>query len=80
MSVEGASGREMLREPVPGVLLGCDGGWVLLDTGFSTALIRDPALRKLKRIAAERGYRLVPGHDPVAWPALAAELAAGPAA
>ena len=24
----------------------------------------------------ERGYRLVPGHDPDAWPALTAELAA----
>jgi N-acyl homoserine lactone hydrolase len=45
VSVEGASGTELLREPVPGVLLQCDGGWVLLDTGFNTALIRDPALR-----------------------------------
>ena len=45
VSVEGASGQQMLREPVPGVLLECDGGWVLLDTGFNTALIRDPALR-----------------------------------
>ena len=37
-------------------------------------------IRKLKRIAAERGYRLVPGHDPDAWPALTAELARpGPA-
>jgi len=34
-------------------------------------------IRKLKRIAAGRGYRLVPGHDPDAWPALTAELAAG---
>ena len=25
-------------------------------------------------IAAERGYRVIPGHDPVAWPALTAEL------
>jgi len=32
-------------------------------------------IRKLKRLAAERGYRLVPGHDPVAWPALTRELA-----
>ena len=32
--------------------------------------------RQLKRIAADRGYRLVPRHDPVAWPALTAELAA----
>ena len=34
------------------------------------------ANRKLKRIAADRGYRLIPGHDPVAWPTLTAELAA----
>ena len=32
-------------------------------------------IRKLKRIAADRGYRLVPGHDPVVWPALTRELA-----
>ena len=44
VSVEGASEQEWMREPVPGVLLQCDGGWVLLDTGFNTALIRDPAL------------------------------------
>jgi glyoxylase-like metal-dependent hydrolase (beta-lactamase superfamily II) len=31
-------------------------------------------IRKLKQIAADRGYRLVPGHDPVAWPALTAQL------
>jgi N-acyl homoserine lactone hydrolase len=190
VSVEGAPHDPVLREPVPGVLLLCDGGWLLLDTGYNTALITDPALRarfhgnplevpllpgpgeplpeengifrvdfddpridwrtaegdveiapgvtavltaghtpghqsfvvemdpsaggggfvfafdaadltenierevavggrigaspeqsvaqirKLKRIAAERGYRLVPGHDPDAWPALTAELAA----
>ena len=35
VSVEGASGQEWLREPVPGVLLECDGGWLLLDTGFN---------------------------------------------
>jgi glyoxylase-like metal-dependent hydrolase (beta-lactamase superfamily II) len=46
VSVEGASTEERLREPVPGILLDCDGGWVLLDTGFNTALIRDPALRQ----------------------------------
>jgi N-acyl homoserine lactone hydrolase len=37
---------EELRVPVPGVLLECDGGWVLLDTGMNTALIRDPALKR----------------------------------
>src|ERR1700688_2230737 len=45
VSVEGASDQERLREPVPGVLLLCDGGWLLLDTGYNTALITDPALR-----------------------------------
>ena len=44
VSLDGASG-EVLREPVPAVLLDCDGGWLLLDTGFNTALITDPALR-----------------------------------
>ena len=29
---------------MPGVLVQCDGGWLLLDTGFNTALITDPAL------------------------------------
>ena len=32
-------------------------------------------IRRLKRLAAERGYQLIPGHDPVAWPALTAALA-----
>jgi glyoxylase-like metal-dependent hydrolase (beta-lactamase superfamily II) len=46
VSVEGAPAQQRLREPVPGVLLECDGGWLLLDTGFNTALITDPALRR----------------------------------
>lgn len=46
VSVHGASSDIRLREPVPGVLLQTDGGWVLLDTGFNTALIRDPYLRR----------------------------------
>lgn len=32
-------------------------------------------IRKLKRLAAEHGYQLIPGHDPVAWPRLTADLA-----
>ncbi|WP_458689954.1 N-acyl homoserine lactonase family protein [Nocardia tengchongensis] len=44
ISVHGTPAHERLREPTPGVLLQTDGGWVLLDTGFNTALIRDPAL------------------------------------
>lgn len=46
VSVHGAPSDIRLREPVPGVLLQTDGGWVLLDTGFNTALIRDPYLRR----------------------------------
>lgn len=46
VSVHGDSSGERLREPVPGVLLQTDGGWVLLDTGFNTALIRDPYLAR----------------------------------
>jgi N-acyl homoserine lactone hydrolase len=44
VSVYCAPAHMRMREPVPGVLLQTDGGWVLLDTGFNTALIRDPAL------------------------------------
>jgi N-acyl homoserine lactone hydrolase len=33
------------------------------------------SIRRLKAVAAERGYPLVPGHDPVVWPALTEELA-----
>lgn len=46
VSIEGAPPDERLTEPVPGVLLLCDGGWVLLDVGFNPALIRDPQLRR----------------------------------
>jgi glyoxylase-like metal-dependent hydrolase (beta-lactamase superfamily II) len=44
ISVFGAPPEQRMKEPVPGILLQCDGGWMLLDTGFNTALIRDPAL------------------------------------
>ncbi|CAN5465250.1 N-acyl homoserine lactonase family protein [soil metagenome] len=46
VSVHSAPPEEMFRCPVPGVLLQTDGGWVLLDTGFNTALIRDPYLHR----------------------------------
>ncbi|MBP2703972.1 N-acyl homoserine lactonase family protein [Microbispora sp. RL4-1S] len=46
VSLHGDVSGERLREPVPGVLLQTDGGWVLLDTGFNTALIRDAALAR----------------------------------
>ncbi len=60
VSVYGAPPEEMMREPVPGVLLLCDGGWLLLDTGFNTALLRDAALRR--RFFGRPTYRaILPG-------------------
>ena len=32
------------------------------------------SIRRLKAIAAERGYRVIPGHDPEVWPAFTAEM------
>lgn len=32
------------------------------------------SIRRLKAIAAEKGYRLIPGHDPDVWPAFTAEM------
>lgn len=46
ISIDGADPSVRLREPVPGVLLQTDDGWLLLDTGFNTALIRDPWLAR----------------------------------
>jgi len=57
VSVYGAPEGEILREPVPGVLLEVDGGWLLLDTGFNTALIRDVWLRR--RFHAQPGFHSV---------------------
>jgi glyoxylase-like metal-dependent hydrolase (beta-lactamase superfamily II) len=57
ISVYGADDAERMREPVPGLLLQVDGGWLLLDTGFNTALIRDPALAA--RFHGRPGYHAV---------------------
>jgi len=46
VSVDGADPGLRMREPVPGILLHVDGGWLLLDTGFNTGLMRDAALRR----------------------------------
>jgi N-acyl homoserine lactone hydrolase len=44
--------------------------------GFVHASAEDTIapIRALNRIAAETGYRLIPGHDPEVWPALIEEL------
>lgn len=44
-SLHGTDPDVRFRVPVPAVLLDTGDGWVLLDTGFNPALLRDPALR-----------------------------------
>ncbi len=44
VSVFGDESGSVLCEPVPGVLVETPAGWVLLDTGYNTALIWDAAL------------------------------------
>jgi glyoxylase-like metal-dependent hydrolase (beta-lactamase superfamily II) len=44
ISIHGGDPTVRLREPVPGVLLQIDGGWMLLDTGFNVPMVRDPLL------------------------------------
>lgn len=46
VSIFGDKSGERLTEPIPGVLLEADGGWVLLDTGFNPSLIRDRELHR----------------------------------
>jgi glyoxylase-like metal-dependent hydrolase (beta-lactamase superfamily II) len=46
ISIHGFDPSVRLREPVPGVLVEVDGGWLLLDTGFNAPLVRDHALYK----------------------------------
>ena len=36
------------------------------------------AIRRLKALVAEKGYRLMPGHDPDVWPAFEAEMGIAP--
>ena len=46
VSVHQAPAHERLREPTPGVLVQTEAGWLLIDTGFNTSLVRDHALRR----------------------------------
>jgi glyoxylase-like metal-dependent hydrolase (beta-lactamase superfamily II) len=59
-----------LRENVENEL--AVGGFVHCEAEDTVAPIR-----KLKRIAAEKGYDVIPGHDPEVWPALIEELTPG---
>ena len=51
-----AQGRVFVREPVPGLLLEVERGFVLLDTGFNGALVRDRAL--YRRFWGQRATKL----------------------
>ncbi|HLX87824.1 MAG TPA: N-acyl homoserine lactonase family protein [Acidimicrobiales bacterium] len=74
VSVHGASSAERLREPVPGVLVEVDSGWILLDTGYNPALIRDPLLRsRYHDRFSEVVPILPPGTDDALLEALAVE-------
>lgn len=44
ISIYASPPEERMLEPTPGVLLEVDGGWVMLDTGFNAAIVRDPAM------------------------------------
>jgi N-acyl homoserine lactone hydrolase len=46
VSIYGGDPDVRYREPVPGVLLELDSGWMLLDTGFNVPLVRDPWLNR----------------------------------
>lgn len=46
----------------------------LYSTAPQAAAQAVESIRRLKAVAAERGYPVVPGHDPDAWPALTAQL------
>jgi glyoxylase-like metal-dependent hydrolase (beta-lactamase superfamily II) len=61
ISVHGSDPSIRLREPVPGVLLELDGGWMLLDTGFNDPIVRDPIL--YRRFHGKHGIEaeLLPG-------------------
>ena len=59
-----------LRENVENEL--AIGGFVRCEAEDTVAPIR-----KLKRIASEKGYEVIPGHDPEVWPALIEELTPG---
>jgi len=65
VSVYGSPPELRMREPVPGVLLECDGGWLLLDTGFNTALIRDPALYRRFYPSVEYLPVIAPHGEPI---------------
>jgi glyoxylase-like metal-dependent hydrolase (beta-lactamase superfamily II) len=70
VSVLGADPSIRLREPVPGVLCEVDGGWVLLDTGFNPAFLRDPPMKR--RFHESLGDYEAELPDPVADPLVAA--------
>ena len=50
------------------------GNWFLPRKNRRYPWIMREAIRRLKAIGRERGFRLVPGHDPDVWPAFTHEM------
>ena len=46
ISLRGGDPSVRYREPVPGVALQTDAGWLLLDTGFNVPIASDPFLHR----------------------------------
>jgi N-acyl homoserine lactone hydrolase len=73
LSVRGGDAAAFLLEPVTGVAVEYDAGWVLLDSGFNVDIVRDPVQR-----AAHYNYEsytaIVPPGDPLADQVAAAGL------
>lgn len=67
--VEASRAAAPLREPVPGLLVELDGGWLLIDSGFNAPLLRDAAFRR--RFFADPDVRCElagpPDRDPLEW-------------
>ncbi len=71
------------RHAVPGYVFACDAADlqenldreqpVSASFGQSHEITRE-GIRRLKSIALDRGFRVLPGHDPHVWPAFAAEM------
>jgi len=77
--------RSAARHSRPGYVFACDAADLQenldVETPVSAHGAAEPeitldAIRRLKAIATAEGYRVLPGHDPVVWPAFAAERSA----
>jgi glyoxylase-like metal-dependent hydrolase (beta-lactamase superfamily II) len=71
------------QHQVPGYVFACDAADLQENIDFEQPVsaphgqspeITIEAIKKMKAIALDKGYRVIPGHDPEVWPAFAAEM------